>query len=123
MKRALSIILLLSIGLSFSAFQCSSTELTSAKLYIQQNNFEKAIESLQKDVDKNPQSDEGYYLLGYVQGEMGDITSMLENFDKSAAISDKFEKNIIGFSNNDFTTLRQILEISRSRLRTPDSRV
>lgn len=94
MKRALSIILLLSIGLSFTAFQCSSTELTSAKLYIQQNNLDKAIESLQNEVKKNPQSDEGFYLLGFVQGEQGDIKSMLENFEKSVAISDKFKKNI-----------------------------
>ena len=28
-----------------------------------------------------------------------------------------------GFSSSDLTTLRQIFEISRSRLRTPDSRV
>lgn len=95
MTRVLSIILLFSIVLGFTAFQCSSTELTSAKLYIQQENYEKAIESLQKEVEKNPQSDEGFYLLGYVLGEQGDIQGMLENFDKSAAISNKFEQNIV----------------------------
>lgn len=94
MKQVLSIILLLSIALSFTAFQCSSTELTSAKLYIQQKNYEKAIESLKKEVEKNPKSDEGYYLLGFILGEQGDIEGMLENYEKSAEISNKFEKNI-----------------------------
>ncbi len=94
MKKFLSIILLLSIALSFSAFQCSSTELTSAKLYIQQKNFDKALTSLKKEVEKNPKSDEGFYLLGYVLGEQGDIDAMLENFAKSSAISNKFSKQI-----------------------------
>jgi tetratricopeptide (TPR) repeat protein len=94
MKRVLSIILLFSIVLGFSAFQCSSTELTSAKLYIQQKNYEKAIEALKKDVEKNPKSDEGFYLLGYIQGEQGDIRDMLKNFAKSTEISNKFAKNI-----------------------------
>ena len=31
-------------GIIFSGFQCSSTELTSARLYIQQKNFDKAID-------------------------------------------------------------------------------
>lgn len=78
----------------FMAFQCSSTELTSAKLYIQQKNFAKAKESLLKEVEKNPQSDEGYYYLGYVNGEQGDMPAMLENFEKSLEISNKFQKNI-----------------------------
>ncbi len=30
-------------GMILSGFQCSSTELTSARLYIQQKNFDKAI--------------------------------------------------------------------------------
>ncbi len=94
MKKVVNILLILSMIVGFSAFQCSSTEITSAKLYIQQKNLDKALESLKKEVKKNPKSDEGYYLLGYVLGEKGDIKGMLENFDKSAAISNKFAKNI-----------------------------
>ena len=94
MKRTVSVILIISFVLGFSAFQCSSTELTSAKLYIQQNNYDKAMESLEKEIQKNPKSDEGYYLLGFLHGEKGDIPKMLENFDQSLKISNKFEKNI-----------------------------
>ncbi len=94
MKRVFNVLLLFSIAVGFTAFQCSSTELTSAKLYIQQKNLDKAIESLKKEVEKNPKSDEGYYLMGYVLGEKGDIAGMLENYDKSVAISNKFATKI-----------------------------
>jgi tetratricopeptide (TPR) repeat protein len=94
MKKIISIVLLASMIFGISAFQCSSTELTSAKLYIQQKNYPKAVESLEREVSKNPQSDEGFYLLGYIQGENGEINKMLENFDKSLKISDKFAKSV-----------------------------
>jgi len=94
MKKALSILVVLSMVLGLSAFQCASTELTSAKLYIQQKNYNKAKEALEKEISKNAASDEGFYLLGYLNGEQGDLQSMIKNFDKSLAISKKFEKNI-----------------------------
>ena len=93
-KSNLLIIVSLFIGLVLSGFQCSSTELTSARLYIQQKNFEKAIDVLHKDVQKNPKSDEGWYLMGYTYGEMGKIDSLVIAFDKSLAISNKFAKEI-----------------------------
>ena len=94
MKKALSFLIIIGMVFSFKAFQCSSTELTSAKLYVQQKNYDKARESLEKEVAKNPKSDEGFYLLGYVQGEQGDLKAMLESFNKSEAISKKFAKEI-----------------------------
>ena len=85
---------MLFIGMMFLGFQCASTELTSAKLYIQQKNWDKAIETLNTEVAKNPQSDEGYFLLGTVYSEQDNIDKMSEAFNKSLAISNKFEKNI-----------------------------
>jgi tetratricopeptide (TPR) repeat protein len=82
------------LGFTFMGYQCSSTELTSAKLYIQQKNYDKAIESLEKEVQKNPQSDEGHYLLGYVYGEKGKYEQMVDEFDKSLSVSKNFEENI-----------------------------
>lgn len=94
MKKALSILVLVSMVFGLSAFACASTELTSAKLYIQQKNYDRAKVALEKEIEKNSKSDEGYYLLGYINGEDGDLGAMVENFDKSVAISNKFEKNI-----------------------------
>jgi len=82
------------ICLILSGFQCSSTELTSARLYIQQKNYERAIEVLHQDVQKNPKSDEGWYLMGYTYGEMGKMDSMVVGYDKSLVVSNKFIKEI-----------------------------
>jgi tetratricopeptide (TPR) repeat protein len=84
-------------GMIFLGFQCSSTELTSAKLYIQQKNWDKALETLQTEVEKNPKSDEGYYLMGTVYSELDKTDEMVEAFDKSLAVSNKFADKIQEF--------------------------
>ena len=93
-RSKIFITLIILAGLAVTGFECASTELTSAKVYIQQKNYPKAIESLQKEVAKNPLSDEGYYLLGYVNGEVGNFDSLAYAFNKSLAISKQFEKDI-----------------------------
>jgi len=85
---------MLFIGIMFLGFQCASTELTSAKLYISQKNWDKALETLQAEVQKNPKSDEGYYLLGTVYSELEKTDEMIAAFDESLAISNKYEKSI-----------------------------
>lgn len=89
-----TIVLVLLAGLAFAGFQCSSTEMTSAKLYIQQKNYDKALDALQKEVAKNPKSAEGFYYLGYVYGEKDDYGKMIEAFDKSLSISNEYKSQI-----------------------------
>jgi tetratricopeptide (TPR) repeat protein len=97
-SRILTVVALLA-GIIFSGFQCSSTELTSARLYIQQKNFDKAIQVLKTDVEKNPKSDEGWFLLGHTYGEIGNMDSMITAYNKSLGISNKFETEIIDSKN------------------------
>ncbi len=82
------------IGIALTGFQCSSTEMTSAKLYIQQKNYDRAIVSLQQELEKNPRNDEAFYLMGYIYGEKDNIDSMLIAYEKSLGISKKYEQNI-----------------------------
>ena len=88
------VVIALFTALIFSGFQCSSTELTSAKLYMQQKNYDKALSTLQKEVAKNPGSDEGWVLLGSVYGELGKFDSLIFAYDKSLSISNKYESEI-----------------------------
>jgi tetratricopeptide (TPR) repeat protein len=90
----LYVAIFLMLSMIFMGYQCGSTEITSAKLYIQQKNYDKAIEVLQKEITKNPKSDEGYYLLGYVYGETNNYPDMVDAYNKSLDISKTFEKNI-----------------------------
>jgi len=94
-RSKLLVIIILLAGIAVAGFQCASTELTSAKLYIQQKNYTKALAALKSEVATNPQSDEGYYLLGYVNGELGNYDSLVDAFNKSLAISKEFEKDIV----------------------------
>jgi tetratricopeptide (TPR) repeat protein len=94
LKTKYFIALIILGGLFFSGFQCSSTEMTSAKLYIQQKNYDKAMDALKKEVEKNPKSDEGWYLLGVVHGEKEQYDEMIKAFDKSLSVSKKFEGQI-----------------------------
>lgn len=93
-KKLVFILGIIASGLAISGFQCSSTEITSAKLYIQQKNYDKALDVLQKEVQKNPQSDEGFYLLGVVNAEKEQYGNMIDAWGKSLAVSDKFKKDI-----------------------------
>lgn len=95
MKRSFITLSLIGIALAFMAFECSSAELTGAKLYINQKQYAKAKEALEKEVAKNPMSDEGWYLLGYLNGEEGNYDKMLDAFDHSLKASKKFEKQIM----------------------------
>lgn len=94
MKKLLVFAVLLSMVFGITAFQCSSTEMTSAKLYIQQKKYDKAQEMLEKEIEKNPKSDEAYYWLGFLHGENEEIKEMVEAYNKSLEISDKFAKDI-----------------------------
>lgn len=94
MKRIVSYLLLSAMIFGFMAFSCTSKEITSAKLYIQQKRYDKALSALQDELKKNPNSDEGYKLLGDVYGYKGDFKKMVEAYDKSLSLSKRFEKEI-----------------------------
>jgi tetratricopeptide (TPR) repeat protein len=81
-------------------YGCGSTEMTSAKLYLQQKNYEKAMEMLQKDVSKNGGSAENYYLQGTVYAEDESFEKMNEVFDSSLAYGDKFAQDILAYRYN-----------------------
>lgn len=94
MLKKLFVLVAIMAYFAFSAFQCASTEMTTAKLYIQQKNPDKALEALKKEVEKNPKNDEAYFLMGNIYGEKGEYEAMLEAYDKSLSISKKYEANI-----------------------------
>lgn len=73
---------------------CQTKEVTSAKVYMQENDYDKAIEQLQKAVAANPQNAEAYYLLGRAYGVKERYAEMADAFNSSLAISEKFATEI-----------------------------
>ncbi len=74
-KRFLAAALL--CALAPHALVAQSMEMTSAKLYIQQNEWDKAIDFLQKAVSKKPDNAEAHYLLAQGYGMKGRLAEML----------------------------------------------
>jgi len=83
------------VSLALMGFQCSSAEMTSAKLYIQRKEYEGAEAQLQKELNKNPNNEEAWYLLGKaVYFELNDYKKMKEVFLKALEIAPTHKKEI-----------------------------
>lgn len=88
----LGTVILLSLIAVFTA--CQTKEVTSAKVYIQQDNWDKAIEQLEMAVQMYPSDAEAHYLLGEGMAVKQNWVRMNEMFDKSLALSPLFEPQI-----------------------------
>jgi tetratricopeptide (TPR) repeat protein len=93
MKRSLQIIgAILMIATVFMA--CQTKEVTSAKVYIQQNNWEKAIEQLELATKNYPNDAEAWYLLGEGYGTQEEYEKMVNTFESEiTAAKDKYWVN------------------------------
>lgn len=80
--------------MAITGFECSSSEMTSAKVYMNQKDYDKAMKFLQAEVKKNPKNEEAYYWLGTLNGEKQDYAAMLDAFNNANAAGTKFSKDI-----------------------------
>ena len=96
MKRyiPLGIVFLAFVYFTTTGFQCGSAETTSAKLYMQQKQWDKAEASLLKEVTKNDKNEEAWYMLGQVRLEMRKYAEMNEAYTRALQVSDKYKAEI-----------------------------
>lgn len=94
------IILVVLSSMMFQGYQCGSTEMTSAKLYIQQKNYDAAIKNLEGEVQKNPGNEEAWYLLGGLRADKMDYPGMNFAFRQALQLSDKHAAEIRGIRYN-----------------------
>lgn len=95
MKRAYLILTLLLLSISLLIMiGCQSKEVTSAKVYIQQDDWDKAIEQLESAVQVYPGDGEAHLLLGQGYGKKGFFEKMVKEFDQAAKISPTLEKSV-----------------------------
>ena len=86
------ILVLLSLAVLFTA--CQVKEVTSAKVYIQQDNWEKATEQLEKAVELYPENVEAHYLLGHAYSKNDQWEKMDREFDIADSLSDEYDQDI-----------------------------
>ncbi|KAA3653233.1 MAG: tetratricopeptide repeat protein [Calditrichaeota bacterium] len=73
---------------------CQPKEITSAKVYKQQNDWDNAIVQLENAVKLYPTNAEAHFLLGEAYGEKKRWTDMSKEFDESLKISSAHETDI-----------------------------
>jgi tetratricopeptide (TPR) repeat protein len=85
------------IGIALSAIflcGCQSAYMTSAKIYVQQKEYNQAIGSLKQEVASTPTNGEAYFLMGQLYGEMDSLLEMVSAFENAEKINPAFAKDI-----------------------------
>ncbi len=84
------------ISVATMGFQCSSPNITSGKLYLQQyqqsknqEKLDKALESFTKETQEKPNSAEGWYWLGHVYAEKKQYAKLQECWAKAESLGGK----------------------------------
>lgn len=84
MKRLLlSIVFLLTGAVLMQSFQCSSREMTTGKVAVNNKDYPKAIESFEKEVARNPNNGEAYMYLADIYFIKNDLDKALEYASKA----------------------------------------
>ncbi len=95
MKRSRNLLLLVVGLLLLTVLGCDSTDMTSAKVYLQQKNYDKAEEMLLAATDKEPMNSEPSYLLATeIYARQKNWGKVSEYLTKSQSIDEKFADKI-----------------------------
>jgi len=82
------------ILLCLLALGCQSPALTAAKLYLQQNETERAKQQLEKAALEEPHNPEVHFLIGRTAAAEGDYQTMDSAFKAAAELSPRFRREI-----------------------------
>jgi len=82
---------------------CQNPALTGAKVYIQQQDWDNAREQLEVAVQQEPGNAEAHYLLGKAYGEQNRYQEMVDEFQASLEISQKWRDDIRVVTNEKWT--------------------
>ncbi len=104
MRRNLTILAIIMMG-ALIWIGCQQTAVTSAKVYIQQQNYEKAIEQAELAIKTNSKDPDAYFVAGEAYGYIGEYRKMNEAFNQSLKLSPKNEAAITQQKNKYYVDL------------------
>ncbi|MFC1569061.1 tetratricopeptide repeat protein [bacterium] len=84
---------------------CENTYITSAKVYMQQKQYDKAIEMCETAISQSPSNPDAYFVLGKAHSEKGNYQQMHAAFDKSLEISPKNANDITYYRGKAYSDL------------------
>jgi tetratricopeptide (TPR) repeat protein len=106
MKKALIVSAVLILGGFLLFTGCQQTAVTSAKVYMQQSNWDKAIEQCKLAIAQVPNDADAYFVLGQAYGEKGLYGEMNQAFNKSIeAAPAKYNLQIQDYKNKYYAQL------------------
>lgn len=91
------ILLLIVFTAALYFYGCSSAESTTGKLAFQQRDYEKAERELLKGLKIDKNDDEGWYMLGYSQIQLGKYEEAEKSFKTCLSVSNKYGDYIVAF--------------------------
>lgn len=94
MRRYLAIVSVLAMTLAPQILLSQSKEMTSGKLYMRQDEIDKAIYWFGEAVRIKPQNAEAHFYLGLALARKEQFAEMVKEFDISLSLSNKYEKEI-----------------------------
>jgi len=78
----------------FSSLALASPWTTAAKMRIKAKEWHKALELLQKEITNDPESHEGFFLIGFVYARLNRYDEMLDAYKKSLALDEEYKEDI-----------------------------
>jgi len=104
-KITTGVILICMLVGSSLLFAGGGPNVNGAKLYIKQNDLEKALGVLMKEVENvntkkgsGSNNEDAWYLLGYIYARQGEYEKMMEAFDKAVELKPKFKEKGVKIS-------------------------
>ncbi len=85
-KYFILLVVLLAGTLLIQGFQCASSEMTTAKVAAKNQDFQKAITYLKKELQNNPENEEAWVLLAEVHENLGNYDEMAEALNKAEKV-------------------------------------
>lgn len=92
MKVNIGIIILFTITIIMIG--CISPELRTARIAINEEDWNRALKALNEEIARMPTNDEAYYLKGYAYQKLNDWARMSEAYDQSLELSTRFKDKI-----------------------------
>lgn len=92
-RTIVSWVLLLGMSIAVG-IGCESVGLRSMKIYMQQQNWEKALEQGWTAVGENPNDAAAWYNMAIVAGQIDSIDTMIEASERAKALTDEYDEDL-----------------------------
>lgn len=94
MNRKILIFAMATATISGLFVGCQSTQMTSAKVYIQQKDYPAALFQLKEEIKLRPTNAEAYFLAGQIYGELDSLDQMIVMFAKAEELNPSYKSDI-----------------------------